>query len=175
MPATGRTPRSRRSRRLRSEHALAPAAVRAIELTVAPALLDICDVAEPASGLEAKFSLRATAAMALLGRDTGDPGAFADACVDAELRAVAARVEVRADAALTDWQARAAIALGDGGTVAACVDLEREPLPALERKFMRLAAPVLGPARAAAVAALVDAAGTGTGVRELMAAVRVGR
>ena len=46
---------------------------------MAPDLLQICNIAEPATGLEGKFSLRATAAMALLGDDTADMAAFNDA------------------------------------------------------------------------------------------------
>ena len=37
---------------------------------------------EPATGLEGKFSLRVTTAMALLGDDTTDPASFNDARVD---------------------------------------------------------------------------------------------
>ena len=41
----------------------APAAVA---ITVNPALLDVCAIPEPTTGLEAKFSLKGVAALALL-------------------------------------------------------------------------------------------------------------
>ena len=59
----------------------------------------MCDIAEPRTGLEGKFSLRATTAMALLGDDTSDPAAFTDArMASAELRGDARAGDVRAAA-----------------------------------------------------------------------------
>src|SRR5438094_470738 len=62
--------------RLRTRHALAPQRIARVEVRVDPSLLAVCDVAEPRTGLEGKFSLRATTAMALLGDDTADPATF---------------------------------------------------------------------------------------------------
>ena len=54
---------------LRLQHRLSADAVRAIEV-VAGSDCSICNIQDPRTGLEAKFSLRASAAFALLGMDT---------------------------------------------------------------------------------------------------------
>lgn len=165
--------------RLRDEHALEPRDVLAVSLEVSPALLGLCDDPAPATGLAAKFSLVTVTAMALRGDDTGDPATFSDARVrDPELRALAARVIVRGDAALGDWEARSAIALADGTSVAGGADLagqapDRElDWAALAIKAARLATAVIGARRATELAGLVDRLDRQAPVRELTAAVR---
>ena len=60
--------------------------VKKVLLCVNPFLDKACNIAEPKTGLEAKFSLKMTAAMVLGGVDTADPGVFSDATIsDAEL------------------------------------------------------------------------------------------
>ncbi|MEL6266802.1 MAG: MmgE/PrpD family protein, partial [Pseudomonadota bacterium] len=88
---------------LRDAHRLAPEAVEAVALTVNPRWLKVCDIPAPTTGLEAKFSYRLTAAMALAGRDTGALTTFSDAaCADPTLLALRDRVRVTADEAVTD-------------------------------------------------------------------------
>jgi 2-methylcitrate dehydratase PrpD len=83
-------------RALVREHALEPAAVSGIDLTVDETCLGVCNIARPETGLEAKFSLRATAALALLGADTTDPTTFSDAqAAKPALRELCERVSVR--------------------------------------------------------------------------------
>jgi 2-methylcitrate dehydratase PrpD len=82
-------------RALQAAHAFAVSDVRQVRLTVDATCLDVCNIERPRTGLEAKFSLRATAAMALLGHATHDPRTFDDACVQApELLALLERVQV---------------------------------------------------------------------------------
>lgn len=74
---------------------LAPEAVRAIRLKVDAGADAMCNIAEPRTGLESKFSLRFNAALALYGVDTSDVGAYADRVVQrADLQAVRAITEV---------------------------------------------------------------------------------
>jgi 2-methylcitrate dehydratase PrpD len=150
-----------------------------VELDVTPALQGVCDVVDPATGLAAKFSLRAVTAMTLRGDDTGDPASFSDATArDPELRALAERVTVRGDAALGDWAARATITLDDGTVLRAGSDLagrapDRElDWLALAIKAARLATPVIGARRATELPGLVDGLDRQASVRELTAAVR---
>jgi 2-methylcitrate dehydratase PrpD len=83
-------------RALVREHALEPAAVSSIDLTVDETCLGVCNIARPDTGLEAKFSLRATAALALLGADTADPTTFSDAqAAKPALRELCERVNIR--------------------------------------------------------------------------------
>lgn len=66
---------------LRRSHGLGAADVALVELHVSPELDSICNLPSPSTGLEAKFSLRATTALGLLGHDTADPRTFSDAVV----------------------------------------------------------------------------------------------
>src|SRR6266849_2069867 len=71
------------ARRLREEHGLDPQAIESVVVTVAPSLLGVCNIADPRTGLEGKFSLRATTALALLGEDTGAVATYSDAKMSA--------------------------------------------------------------------------------------------
>ncbi|MEM7422546.1 MAG: MmgE/PrpD family protein, partial [Pseudomonadota bacterium] len=57
-------------RDLRGKHGVDPARIATVRLRVSEGHLDICDIPDPDTGLEIKFSLRHTAAMALTGVDT---------------------------------------------------------------------------------------------------------
>ena len=84
-------------RELMRTQALTPAAVSGIELRVDPSCLGVCNIERPETGLQAKFSLKATAALALLGDDTSDPSTFHDArATAADVVALMRRVQVRA-------------------------------------------------------------------------------
>src|SRR6185437_5046720 len=69
-----------------------------IDLHVAPGHLSVCNIASPRSGLETKFSLRHTAALAACGKDTAAIQTYSDenAC-DATLCVVRERVAVHGD------------------------------------------------------------------------------
>jgi len=151
------------ARRLRERCDPDPEKIAAVEVSVNPALLSVCNIEEPTTGLEAKFSLRATTAMALLGMDTGDPALYCGSTTALPaLVALRDRVRVTPTEELAATQARVALesAFGrseetvDTGTPAAdLADQERR----LRRKFLLLAAPRLGSERAAALADAVAA------------------
>ncbi len=63
---------------LRSVHRLPPAAIEHVRVVVSPKVDTICNIAAPATGLQAKFSLRATLAMAFSGVDIASPASFSD-------------------------------------------------------------------------------------------------
>ncbi|MGL4241801.1 MAG: MmgE/PrpD family protein [Beijerinckiaceae bacterium] len=133
--------------------------VAAVTLTVAPKWLRVCDLPEPKTGLEAKFSYRLTTAMALLGRDTGALSTFSDAaCRDPGLMMLRDRVRVETDPALADTAARVRIALGSGRVLDAAHDLDAPiSLAEKERKLRAKAAGLLTMERADAVWAAVAA------------------
>lgn len=135
---------------LRGEHQLAPDAIEAVEVRVHPSLFSICNIAEPKTGLEGKFSVRATTAMALLGDDTSDLATFSDARVVApEVITLRDRVNVVAAGKTRQTQATVCIksngclleAQSDSGKPAADLALQRDNLM---RKFLGLAVPILG-------------------------------
>ncbi|WP_431512772.1 MmgE/PrpD family protein [Variovorax sp. DAIF25] len=71
------------ARRLRLHHALRPDDVRRVTVRVGAASEGVCNIAEPRTGLESKFSLRHTVAMALAGVDTAGLDSFSDDAVRA--------------------------------------------------------------------------------------------
>jgi 2-methylcitrate dehydratase PrpD len=120
-------------------------------VTVHPALLDVCAIAQPKTGLEAKFSLAATVAMTLLGDDTADPSSFNDARVrEPEVQALIDRVQVVADERTGVTESGVKLQAHDGTTrEASCdtgvpaSDLEAQGRK-LRAKYLGLARPVLG-------------------------------
>lgn len=118
----------------REDHQLDPSDVDKITLTVNPRWLGVCNIASPVTGLEAKFSFRLTAAMALAGVDTSALSAFsAENCTNPALRALRDRVSVQTDASLSDTAAQVQINRHAGKPVLAEHDLAR-PITRSERE-----------------------------------------
>jgi len=94
------------------EAAAAPEAVERVEVFVRPANFEICNIVQPASGLEAKFSLTQTAAMALMQINTGNFHSFNDdVCANPATTALREKTLVIADDAMKSAQARVQITL----------------------------------------------------------------
>lgn len=142
---------------LASLGAVDPGQVTAVTITTNPRWLRVCNLAQPRTGLEAKFSYRLTAAMVLAGRDTGALETFSDAaCTDPLLLAMRDRVEVETDEGLPETAAHVAVVLADGTRLEASHDLDA-PMP-LERRAAKLRAKaraLLGEAGEAALHAAV--------------------
>lgn len=130
---------------------LDPASISGVRLVANPANLAVCGIPDPTTGLEAKFSMTATSAMALLGVDTGDPDVYDTVAVSSsEVRGLIGRTAVETDPAIGRSVMRVMVDLADGSTRTAEGDsslperdlaLQRQRL---EAKFTRLVAPVLG-------------------------------
>lgn len=91
------------------------AGVCAISINVNPHCNDICNIASPVTPMQAKFSLRHTVAMALLGRATADPAAFTDtSVVRADTMRLQELAEVALDPALRVPQTRVRVTMHDG-------------------------------------------------------------
>ncbi|MEM7547930.1 MAG: hypothetical protein AAF367_20585 [Pseudomonadota bacterium] len=157
------TPRARGAAR----HALldwAGAALGGAHVTVGlqPTLLTVCDITAPETGLEVKFSVRHLVAMALLGRDTTEPGAFTDQLA-AEVADLCQRVSAVPLATDKRMETEVRIELRSGGTLdlrcdvsAPADDLDAQGR-ALTDKFLRLARPVLAKRAEDAAEALLTA------------------
>jgi 2-methylcitrate dehydratase PrpD len=143
------------ARRLREEHKLVPEAIRAITLRLDASCERVCNIPAPVDGLQSKFSLRQTVAMALAGIDTASLGVYsAENARDPVLVRLRELVEL-------DWQdswpqtvSELEIELGDGRHLTARHDAG---IPAadiadqgrrLAAKFGALVEPVLGLPRA---------------------------
>jgi len=143
------------ARRLRDEHQLTPDMITGITIRIDASCDRVCNIPVPVDGLQSKFSLRQTVAMAISGVDTASLSAYsAKNARDASLIRLRERVSF-------DWQdnwpqtlCELELDLVDGRRVSARHDAG---IPAadiadqgkrLATKFDALVAPVLGTARA---------------------------
>lgn len=91
--------------------------ITAIHIRTHPRWMSVCNITAPQTGLAGKFSYRQTAAMSLLGHDTGAIGNFTDALAnDGHVVALRDRVHVSEDARLSETQSEVSITLADGST-----------------------------------------------------------
>jgi 2-methylcitrate dehydratase PrpD len=143
---------------LKRDNNIDPANVERIELHVKEANLKMCNIQNPVTGLEGKFSLRFTTAMALLGENTGLIANFNDAKVqDPEIAAVRDKITVIPSKEMGLAEAEIVIAMKDGPVHRLRKDVET-PETDLDRQWSRLSAkfldnavPVIGAANAKAV------------------------
>jgi len=144
--------------RLRATHALAAERISAVRLHVPAGHLKVCNIERPSTGLEAKFSLRFTAAMAL-GSGRTDERAFTDAIVRDPMHCrLAEKVSVQTTSRFANnYQSEVEVVLIDGTVLRGLGDTSKPEvdLPVqwarLSAKFASLAEPVLGQAGAARV------------------------
>jgi 2-methylcitrate dehydratase PrpD len=137
------------------EQGVAPGDIAAINLTLHHATDRVCNIPAPTDGLEAKFSLRQTVAMALSGVDTASLGAYSVAtATDPALVGLRDRVnfdfredfpEAGAEIEVQLKDGRKANARFDAGVPMADIAAQGRRLA---QKFDALAAPVVGAARA---------------------------
>lgn len=145
-------------KRLRDHHLFSPGDVQAVTLHVNDAHLKICNIAQPRTGLEVKFSLRMMAALALAGVDTANELSYTDAlAARPDLVALRDKVTVAPCGDMPGSRSRAEVVLAGGTRFEATHDVG-EPLSdlqhqweLLETKFRALVAPALGAGRAEAL------------------------
>jgi len=164
------------ARSLRDKPGVTGERIAAITLRVDANTDRVCNIAAPVTGLEAKFSHRLTAAMALAGLETSRLDSFT-AGVAADPRIVALRDKVSVELVQHFGATRAAmdIRLVDQTTLSAKHDAGI-PTPdvaqqgrRIRAKFDGLAAPILGPQRAAALGDAIGALDTAPSVAALAA------
>lgn len=89
--------------------------IETIHIRTHPRWMTVCNIEDPKTGLAAKFSYKQTAAMALLGQDTGTIANFTDAGTqDAHIIALRAKVKVSEEARLTETQTEVSLTLQNG-------------------------------------------------------------
>jgi 2-methylcitrate dehydratase PrpD len=158
---------------LRLEEHLAPDQIEGVRLRVPAGHLGVCNILEPSTGLECKFSLRMTAALALSGEDTFNEALFTDETARRpDLIALRDRVEI--DPTQSGRGCVVSVRLKDGRAIERTGDVSQpvRDLDAqqakIERKFRHLASPALGAERAEQVIAIVRALDRQPDVRALM-------
>ena len=138
-------------RDLQQAHGFAAADVVAMKQRVPATHFPICNIDEPATGLEVKFSLRHTAAMAMAGVDTGAMDSYSAATASRDdLVQLRDRIAVEAADLPSRMQADVVIDLADGRRLqgrgdagAPAVDLDLQEQRLVE-KFRSLVEPVCG-------------------------------
>ena len=120
--------------------------VAELVLRTNPRWLKVCDIKQPRTGLEVKFSYAWLAGMTLRGDVTGAPDTYTDAlALDPALAAFAEKVTVIGDDTLTDLQAEGIVKFKNGETRQASFDLAAPmPMETLEGKLRSKAQACLG-------------------------------
>jgi 2-methylcitrate dehydratase PrpD len=143
------------ARKLRDQHGLRPEQITRIKLRLDETCDRICNIPAPRTGLEAKFSLRLTTAMALAGVDTGGLESYSEqTAADPTLIALRDKVEFDFCSGVSNTLADMQLVLTDGRTVGTSYDSGvptadiDEQGHRLEEKFSSLAEPVVGRAKA---------------------------
>jgi 2-methylcitrate dehydratase PrpD len=135
----------------------------------------VCNIAEPRTALELKFSLRFTIAMALAGLDTASLAIYsAERAQDPRLKSIADKVEIAFEQGWDSARAELQVTLANGNVLESAHDAG---VPAadvaaqgrhIEAKFLSLAEPILSAAGARRLAAAVSALDELRHIRELM-------
>src|SRR5262249_50541849 len=136
------------------EHRLTPDTIDGITLRLDASCERVCNIPAPGDGLQSKFSLRQTVAMALAGIDTASLGVYSIAnAQDRRLVSLRERIGMEWQASWPQRWAELELELVDGGRVAARHDAG---IPAadiadqgerLAAKFDALVEPLLGAPR----------------------------
>jgi 2-methylcitrate dehydratase PrpD len=162
---------------LRAEEAIRPEEVERISVRVPAGHLGVCNIPEPATGLECKFSLRMTTALALAGEDTFQESLFSDATARRP-DLIALRDRVMVDPTMIGRGCEVTVTLRDGRTVSKIGDVS-QPLrdlelqqDKLERKFRHLTAMALATAAADEVIARCRSLDVEPDVLGLLSALR---
>lgn len=137
--------------RLRDAHDIDPRSIDKVELRVPTRNLRVCNIQEPRTGLEAKFSLRMVSAMTLARRNTADIAGYDDAlCRDAEMVELRDRMQVLGDGELARGTSEVIVTMRDGvvyrefdNRSVPSADLDHQGRR-LEDKFITLAHPIIG-------------------------------
>lgn len=145
---------------LRTRDLVGSADIAAVKVHVQATHLGVCNIPEPRTGLECKFSLRMTTALALAGEDTFQEGLFSDATARrSDLVRLCQSTEVTPTA-----QGRGStveVLLRDGRSFSRTADVAQpirdlaQQQERLERKFRHLATCRLGEARVNSILAAI--------------------
>lgn len=157
---------------LRREYGLQPGDVERIHVAASQACT-ICNIQAPSTALEAKFSLRATAAFAMLDIDTAKLDTW-HRVTDDDVQAMLARVQVELIPGTSLSASTVTLTTRDGRSFQRDVDVgtpltdTAEQSRRVDRKFMAVSAPEIGEARARHVLDQLNALNRGGGLRDLL-------
>jgi len=166
-------------RALRAAHPFTAAEVKSVRTFVDAGHRKVCDIPEPETGLQVKFSIRHCIAMAVSGMDTGDREIYTEATAKRpDLVSLRRKVEVVDKVHDSRHAAEIVIDLADGRSLVQFFDVgvPADDLDGQEKrlvaKFYRLAEPILGADKAKRLEDLVLGLDEARDVAGLMAAAR---
>ncbi len=127
--------------------------IRHITVTTHPRWLKVCDIKQPRTGLEIKFSYVHLAAMVVSGIDTSSDKVFTDnLCTDAALFDLARRVTVLTNDNYNDTTQNVVVSFTDGKDISVSHDLaDRVRIEQLELGLRKKAQALLGKTKARAL------------------------
>ena len=167
------------ARKLRGEFDLTPERIERIRVEVDESCDRICNIREPGTGLEAKFSLRLATAMGLADVDTSRLSTYSDEMAsDPGLVRLRDKVELMFRAGIPNTYASIELLLTDGRSLSACHDSgiaaedSSDQRRRLERKFVSLVEPGLGLQKCSALMSLILSFDALPDLREVMDLVR---
>ncbi len=139
---------------LRAKHSVGLDDFAQMTIRVRPSHFSVCNIPDPATGLEIKFSIRHCAAMALAGIDTGALETYSDHLAsDERLKAARERIVLEPLDNIDRMAAKVSIDLKDGRTIVAehnvgipATDIDRQ-WERLTTKFRSLCVPLIGETR----------------------------
>lgn len=150
-------------RELREKHALNPAHVKSVTVRVEKGADGTCNIANPRTGLEGKFSLRFTVALALAGHATGGLENYADEVVNRpDLIALRNRINVELVAGWPLMKTEVLVECANGRRIGTVFDAGEPSTDLasqgkrLRAKFFALTTPVLGQSRSQTLLAAID-------------------
>ena len=164
-------------RQLKHAHNLVPDRIKRVVLRLDASVDRICNIPSPVTGLEAKFSLRQTAAMALGGIDTSGLTSYSAATAnDPRLMALRDKVEIDFVEGWSQTRTHVEIETIDGAKASvehdagiAAPDVGEQGRR-LREKFTSLVEPLYGAARTRVIIGLVDRLDSLANIGELTAA-----
>jgi len=161
-------------RQIKQRHGIRPSAVDSVHIRADRSIDTICNIENPNTGLQGKFSIRLNAAFSLLGVDTGKIESYDDELVnDPRVTAIVDRIKVELVDGWPSMQAEVAIQTRDGqrhshlhdaGLASPDIDDQEARI---NQKFQNLAIPVLGPEGAGELLAALHAIEDAANVRDL--------
>ena len=141
-------------RSLKAQHGFTASDVKRVRSLVDAGHGRVCDILEPTTGLQVKFSIRHCIAMALTGDDTGAMEVYSDELANRpDLMELRQKVELEDKVHNNRHAAETVIDLNDGRSLVGFFDagVPADDLDAqearLKTKFERLAEPAIGPER----------------------------
>lgn len=166
--------------RLRERRAIDPSEVETIALHVPESHRSVCDVTEPKTGLDIKFSIRHLAALALTGANTADLSLYSEAtATNAHLSALRSRTRLVTDdmTSADRYGTKVVVSLKDGTTLEASWDVST-PVndldaqeAALRTKAVTLVDPKLGSGAANRLLAAIGRLPESSDLKDLLGAV----